>query len=76
VVWTSLAQDGSREGVFGQALNNGALSGGEFRVNTTVYLRQFQPDVAADNAGRFLAVWSSYQTAAGFDLFGQRYLVP
>jgi hypothetical protein len=76
VVWTSLAQDGSREGVFGQALNNGALSGGEFRVNTTVYLRQFQPDVAADNAGRFLAVWSSYQTTAGFDLFGQRYLVP
>jgi hypothetical protein len=76
VVWTSLGQDGSREGVFGQALSNGAISGGEFPVNTTTYLRQFQPDVAADNGGRFLAVWSSYQTTAGFDVFGQRYLVP
>ncbi len=35
-VWTSMGQDGSREGVYGQFVhNNGALVGGEFRVNTT-----------------------------------------
>ncbi len=75
IVWTSMAQDGSREGVYGRALNNGAVAGDEFRANTTTYLRQFQPHVAA-HRGSFLVVWSSYQTLAGFDLFGQRYALP
>ena len=76
IVWTSLAQDGSREGVFGRALNNGALAGDEFRVNTTTHLRQLHPAIAGDGAGRFLVLWSSYQTMAGFDLYGQRYVTP
>jgi hypothetical protein len=73
VVWTSLAQDGSREGVFARWLSGGAPSSDEFRVNTTTYLRQVQPSVAADALNRAMVIWSSYQTEAAFDLFGQRY---
>jgi hypothetical protein len=76
VVWTSLAQDGSKEGVYGRWLNDGAVAGDEFRVNTTTLLRQFMPAVAADSDNRALVIWSSYQTLAGFDLFGQRYTAP
>lgn len=74
VVWTSLAQDGSREGVFGRWLSGGALADNEFRVNTTTLLRQFHPAVAADSGNRAVVIWSSYQTQAGFDLFGQRFI--
>lgn len=73
VVWTSMSQDGSREGVYGRWLNDGSIVTAEFRVNTTTHLRQFMPAVAADGGNRILAIWSSYQTLAGFDLFGQRY---
>ncbi len=76
VVWTSLAQDGSREGVYGRWLNAGALLGDEFQVNTTTYLKQYMPAVATDSANRAVVIWSSYQTMAGFDLFGQRYAAP
>ena len=76
VVWTSLSQDGSREGVYGRWLNDGLIVSPEFRVNTTTHLRQFTPAVATDGGSRALVIWSSYQTAAGFDLFGQRYIAP
>lgn len=74
VVWTSLKQDGSFEGVYGRWLNDGDITSAEFRVNTTTHLRQFQPAVAADANNRALVIWSSYQTEAGFDLFAQRYI--
>ncbi|MDB6017738.1 MAG: hypothetical protein JWR19_2227 [Pedosphaera sp.] len=75
-VWTSLGQDGSREGVYGQFLHGDAsLSGTEFRVNTTVLNQQMFPAVAADGVGRFLAVWSSYQGLANvLDLNAQRFV--
>src|SRR5713101_6076499 len=66
VVWTSLGQDGSWEGVYGQLLVNGAPSGSEFRVNTTTVSRQIHPAVAADGGSRFLVVWTSYVGATGF----------
>src|SRR5205823_9708340 len=54
VVWTSLGQDGSREGVFGQFLSaNGSLSGDEFLVNTTTASQQIHPAVASDGVSRF-----------------------
>jgi hypothetical protein len=76
IVWTSLAQDGSREGVYGQFLQeNGSEIGGEFRVNTTTVSSQMQPTVASDGAEQFLVVWTSYTGAPySFDLFAQRYL--
>lgn len=75
VVWTSMAQDGSREGIYGQFLRaDGSLVGDEFRVNTTTVSQQIHPAVASDGNGRFLAVWTSFVGGvASFDLFGQRY---
>jgi hypothetical protein len=75
VVWTSLGQDGSREGVYGQFLHSdGALTGSEFRVNTTTVSQQMQPTVAADGGNQFLVVWTSYTgNPYSFDLYAQRY---
>lgn len=75
VVWTSLGQDGSYEGVYGRALTaSGSPTGNEFRVNTTTLNRQDHPVVAADGTGRLLVVWSSFTgVAAGVDLYAQRY---
>jgi hypothetical protein len=74
-VWTSLNQDGSREGVFGRFLHTDATpEGNEFLVNTTTVGAQIHPAIAADPSGRFLAAWSSFAgLASGFDLFAQRY---
>jgi hypothetical protein len=75
-VWTSLGQDGSREGVFGQFITGGGLPvGGEVQVNTTTVSQQMQPVVVSDGVGQFLAVWTSFTGAPNhFDLFAQRYL--
>ena len=80
IVWTSLGQDGSREGVYGQFLSTdgrGDISevGGEFRVNTTTLGQQMQPTVASDGSSQFLAIWSSFTGLQyGFDLYAQRYV--
>lgn len=78
VAWTSVGQDGDREGVYGQFFasdTNGLLPvGGEFRANTTVISRQLYPTVASDGINRFLVVWSSFiGGVSSFDLFAQRY---
>ena len=76
IVWTSLGQDGSREGVFGQFVHeDGSMVGGEFCVNTTTLGQQMQPAVAADGAEQFLVVWTGYTFSPNsFDLFAQRYV--
>ncbi len=75
VIWTSLRQDGSHEGVFGRFLKpNGLPDGDEFQVNTTSVNKQILPDLASDGGTRFLAVWSGFTgVSGGFDVFGQRY---
>jgi hypothetical protein len=75
VVWTSLGQDGSREGVYGQVFSStGAEIGPELRVNTITVSQQIFPTVASDGDRRFLAVWSRFVGGqASFDLFAQRY---
>ncbi len=75
-VWTSLGQDGSREGVYGQFIRSkGSLVGGEFRVNTTTISQQMQPAVASDGVDQFVAIWTSYTGSPySFDLFAQRYV--
>ena len=69
VVWTSVGQDGSREGVYGRFLENGVIDGEEFRINDTTASRQFHPSLAPDGAGRALVVWAGFSGATGFDLF-------
>lgn len=75
VVWTSLGQDGSREGVFGQFLKgDGSRAGGEQQVNTTVLNQQEFPSVAADGVGKFFVAWSGFTKAQNsLDLYVQRY---
>lgn len=76
VVWTSMAQDGSREGVFGRFLQGGTqVSGDEFQVNTTWISQQIHPTVAWDGINRFLVVWTSFVGSSGFDLYGQAYVL-
>ena len=75
IVWTSLGQDGSREGVFGQFVHeDGSLVGSELPVNTTTLGSQMQPTVASDGAEQFLVVWTGFTfSAASMDLFAQQY---
>jgi len=73
VVWTTVGQDGSREGVYGRVLESGALGGEEFRVNATTASRQYHPAVATDGQGRALTIWAGFVGAAtGFDLFSHK----
>lgn len=76
VAWTSLSQDGSREGVYGRFLHNdGTPTSDEFRVNTTTVSQQMQPVVASDGSSQFVAIWTSYAGSPySFDLFAQRYV--
>ena len=75
VVWTSLGQDGSHEGVYGQFLHgDGSHAGGEQRINTTVVNAQKFQTVASDGVGRFLAVWSGFSSGGtSLDLYAQRF---
>jgi len=75
VVWTSLGQDGSWEGVYGQFLQfDGTAVGTEIRLNSTTVGRQIQPAVAGDGSARFLGLWACYANASSsVDLFAQRY---
>lgn len=74
-VWTSMGQDGSFEGVYGQYLRgDGAPFGSEFRVNTTTASQQMHPALASDGVATFLTVWTSFIGGPNsFDLYAQRY---
>jgi hypothetical protein len=76
IVWASLAQGGSRNGVYGQFLrSSGSTVGGEFRVNATSAGSQIQPVVVSDGVGQFLTIWTSFTGLTyGFDLYAQRYI--
>ena len=74
VVWSSLGQDGSDRGVFGQRYSGGFPSGSEFRVNTTTTGYQGGASVASDGGGHFVVVWSGDgQDGSSTGVFGQRY---
>jgi hypothetical protein len=75
IVWTSLQQDGSREGVFGRFVRGkGALVGNEILVNTDTASQQLHPAVGSDGS-RFLTVWTGFTGLQdSFDIFGQVYV--
>ncbi len=76
VVWTSLGQDGSREGVFGRFLSLGQMVGDEFLVNSKTVSMQVLPAVSAQDEQSMLVVWSSFIGGPGsVDLRAQRYAV-
>ena len=76
VVWESVNQDGSSNGIFGQRFDAGGVAqGGEFQVNTYTTNAQYLPAVAAAPNGNFLVVWTSLapQDGAGSAVMGQRF---
>jgi len=76
IVWTSLGQDGSWEGVFGRAFSGATALGDEFRVNVATQFGQKQSRVTGDGAGHALIFWSGYTADSGFDVFGRAYTAP
>jgi hypothetical protein len=75
VVWTSVSQDGDRDGIFGQRYDSaGVAQGAEFRVNSQTVRDQRNASVAVAPDGAFVVVWeSSAKYGSYFDIFGQRY---
>lgn len=69
VVWTSMGQDGSREGVYARALQMGSLSGNEVRLNDITASRQFHPSVAVSDSGRAITIWTGFAGGSGLDLY-------
>ena len=60
VVWTSLGQDGSGEGVYGQRFTSlGVRNGAAFLINQTTARNQSKASVAALAGGRFVVGWIS-----------------
>lgn len=73
-VWTSLRQDGSFEGVFGQVITATSKLGDEFQINSTTASKQMHPAVASQGLGGVSVVWTSYGGGlGGFDLKGKSY---
>jgi len=75
VVWESVSQDGSGNGIFAQRYSStGVPQGGEFRVNTYTTSYQGLASAASDSAGNFVVTWhSDTQDGDGFGVFAQRY---
>jgi hypothetical protein len=75
IVWTSLEQDGSGAGVYGQLFGpDGEPIGSEFRVNQYTDGWQWYADVAMDRWGGFVVVWQSQgQDGSGEGVYARRY---
>ncbi|WP_457092935.1 Ig-like domain-containing protein [Microvirga sp. P5_D2] len=75
VTWSSLDQDGSWYGVYGQRYDaNGDPAGTEFRVNTSTEDYQGSVWVAGLLGGSFVVIWqSNAQDGSGGGVYGQRY---
>jgi hypothetical protein len=75
IMWSSLNQDGSGYGVYGQRFDsNGERIGGEFRVNTFTENSQDKVSVAALADGGFVATWESLlQDGDHFGIFAQQF---
>jgi len=75
VVWTSLDQDGSGGGIYGQRFeSSGDKISSEFRINTYVDDVQSNPSVSAVSGGGFIVVWDSFgQDGSDRGIYGQRY---
>src|SRR2546430_5956753 len=75
VVWTSIGEDGSEEGVYAQLLSDGTISGQPFLINTTTISKQMDPTIASDGSSRFLVAWTGFVGITnGFDVFARRYV--
>lgn len=74
VVWAADGHDGSDFGVVGRYLDASATPmGREFQVNSTTFLMQWRPAVAASSQGGFVATWQDLGHAgSGYRIVGRR----
>ena len=73
VVWSSLAQEGFRESVYGRFINSGAPASDELRFNTSTLTAKQDPFVAATPSGGFLVLWDGYSAGGmGYEIYAQR----
>ena len=76
VVWEADIEDGNSQGVFAQRYGpGGSPVGEEFLVNSFTYDLQHEADVAINDRGDFVIVWTSRGDHDGDSsgIFGQRY---
>ena len=75
VAWSSLSQDGSSWGVYGQRFDaTGNPAGGEFRINSFTTGAQMNVDIAGTKDGGYVATWQSMgQDGSGNGIYAQRY---
>ena len=75
VLWTSMTQDESREGVFGRLLSGGLPVGEEIPVNLTTLHSQRHPAVVYHN-GQLVTAWASYSGVAdAMELVATKFIV-
>lgn len=74
VVWTSLGQDGSREGIYGRVVGLNSTVGEEIRINSGRRSRQVYPAVGGSSLESALVVWSTFLGGtASHDVHAQRF---
>lgn len=75
VTWQSYGQDGSGDGIYGQRFTaNGACSGAEFQINTTISDGQIYPSATALSDGGWVVMWQSIESdGASYGIYGQAY---
>ncbi|NEQ25461.1 MAG: hypothetical protein F6K28_41635, partial [Microcoleus sp. SIO2G3] len=76
VVWQSVGQDGSLDGVFARRIDaTGQPQGAEIQVNETIANRQGNAAVAMDAAtGSFVVVWQSFDPSLfANDIYARRF---
>jgi hypothetical protein len=68
VVWESVEQDFSSDGVFGRAVNAKLeFSSDEFQANAYIVDAQHSPDVAWSDAGNYVITWASFDQERASD---------
>lgn len=75
VSWTSVDQDGSGYGIFGQRFDaSGIAQGDEFQVNTYTASGQFDSAITALAGGRFVVTWTSMdQDGSHYGIYAQMF---
>jgi len=71
--WTSIDQDGSKEGIYAQIFDNsGNRVGSEFQVNSYTKYEQGQPSVRAFAEDKFIIAWQSQNRGgSSYGIFAQ-----
>ncbi len=77
VTWSSMNQDTSSWGIYGQKFTSSCdKDGAEFRVNTRVLDQQVSSSISALKNGGFVVAWQSWnQDGADWGVYAQRFAV-